>query len=271
MHAVRSLLALLLLAGAGGSPAQPVAAGDRITPLAVVIPVSGEQARTLSALLCNLGRDFCLRAWRASDDAPWTLDIHDRVPNSANLSPARRMALPAGEDPQAEELGIWPHLIQEASGALLIGVERLRRAGFSGGGAGQTELVLFRLESAAAEPGEVLSVQTGYTSMIRACFSEAEYRRWGDACHDEYEFTGRLSLASAPASGRPRLVLRTTARSFPRGARAEQSDRTGLRRSDLVWEADPGCSYRRTFAFNAASGRYEPDRPLPECTTYQLP
>lgn len=273
MHPVRSLLGLLLLAGASWSLAQPAAgeaAEDRMMPLATVIPVSGEQARTLSALLCNTARDFCLRAWRATDDAAWTLDVHDRVPTHANLTPVRRITLPASDYPGGEELDIWPHLIREASGAMLIGVESLRRTGFSGGGAGQTDLVLLRIESAAAESVEVLTVQTGYTSMIRACFSEAEYRRWGDFCHDEYEFTGSLGLAPA-AGGRPRLTLRTTARSFPRGARAEGSDRAGLRRSDLVWEPDPGCSYLRTFTFNAASGHYEPDRPLPDCSLYALP
>lgn len=268
MHRVRYLLALLLLAGASASPAQP-SAGDRMMPLAIVIPVSGEQARTLSALLCTAARDFCLRAWRASDEAPWTLDIHDRVPTGANLSPARRVTLPGSDYPGGEEIGIWPHLIREASGAMLIGIESLRRTGFSGGGASQTDLVLLRLESAAAEPVEVLTVQIGYGSMIRACFSEQDYRSRG-ACHDEYELDGAVTLVPGAGGERPRLLLTARARSFPRGARREE-ERSRIPRADLVWEPDPGCSYRRTFAFNATSGRYEPDRALPDCSIYALP
>ena len=117
----------------------------------------------------------------------------------------------------------------------------------------------------------MLTVQTDYGAMIRACFTEEEYRSRG-ACHDEYEFSGTLGLAPGAAAERPRLTLATTARSFPRGARAERQ--TTRRAPPLpIWSgsADPDCSYRRIFAFNAASGHYEPDRPLPECSTYQLP
>ena len=32
--------------------------------------------------------------------------------------------------------------------------------------------------------------------------------------------------------------------------------------------ADPICSYRRTFAYDPASGRYQPDAPLPRCDDY---
>ena len=65
--------------------------------------------------------------------------------------------------------------------------------------------------------------------------------------------------------------MTTAARSFPRGARTDESETRRFRRADLVWEPDPACSYRRSFAFDAASGHYAPDRPLPECSTYSLP
>jgi hypothetical protein len=31
---------------------------------------------------------------------------------------------------------------------------------------------------------------------------------------------------------------------------------------------DPLCSYRRSFTFDAAAGRYVPDAPLPDCGDY---
>jgi hypothetical protein len=153
---------------------------------------------------------------------------------------------------------------------LLFGVLRTRTAGFSGGGAGETQLILLRQPPGAIEATEVVTVQTGYSAMIRACFTEAEYRTRG-ACHDEYELDGVLGLAPGAGGERPGLVLTVASRSFPRGARREGSETRRLRRSDLVWEADLECSYRRTFAYSAASGRYEPDRPLPECPAYRLP
>jgi hypothetical protein len=270
MHPARMAWVALSL-GATAAVAQPVVddAGNRMAALPAVDHVPSEQAQQRSTLHCTAARDVCLRAWRAADDGVWSLDVHDRVPAGANVAPTRRIAPPPGDNPGRESYAIWPHVIREASGALLIGALRNRSEGFSGGGAGMTQLVLLRLGSAHAEPVEVLTVQTGYSAMIRACFSEEDYRSRG-ACHDEYELTGTIRLAPAAAGGRPRLTLVTRARSFPRGARAEQEQRR-IRRSDLVWEPDPACSYRRSFSFNPTSGRYEPDRALPECSSYQLP
>ena len=269
MHPVRvALLATSL--GAAAASAQPAGgSGARMVALLAMDRVTGEQAQSRSALHCTATRDFCLRAWRASEAGSWTLDIHYRPPTGANVAPARRIALPPDDHPGSGEHGVWPHLVREASGALLIGVERYRRTGFSGGGAGETELVLLRLETPAAAAAEVLALRAGYTAMIRACFSEADYRS-GRPCHQELEFSGTLTLAPG-ASGRPSLALATTARVFPRGSLREGWETRPYRRANSVWETDPACSYRRVFAFNAASGRYEPDRPLPECSTYSLP
>ncbi|MGE0180420.1 MAG: hypothetical protein AB7O91_11450 [Sphingomonas sp.] len=244
-------------------------AGNRITPLSAIAPVSDEQARTRSAIHCNAGRDLCLQAWREGESGPWFLDVHQRLPAGADVAPASRIALPPGDDPDRETHTIWPHVIVESSGALLFGVERYRTAGFSGGGGSMTHLTLLRRPAAAAAAAEVLTVQTGYTAMIRACFTPDEYRNRG-ACHDEYELTGIVGLSPTAASDRPRLTLATTARSYPRGARDDGNDSRRYRRADLVWEPDPSCSYRRTFAFDMASGRYLPDQPLPDCDTYTL-
>lgn len=269
---VRAVCIAALVLPAAAASAQAAAAddaGNRMTPLPAIAPVSDEQAETRSALHCNAARNLCLRAWRDGESGPWFLDVHQRLPSGADVAPVGRIALPPGDDPDRETQAIWPQLIEEASGALLFGVERYRTAGFSGGGAGQTQLVLFRRPPAEVAAAEVLTVQTGYTAMIRACFSEDEYRNRG-VCHDEYELTASIGLAAAAAAGRPSLTLAAAARSYPRGARADEDDNRRYRRADLVWEADPACSYRRTFAFDPASGRYAPDRPLPDCSTYSL-
>lgn len=244
-------------------------AGNRILPFAAVAPISDEAQETRSAVHCDAERSLCLQAWRG-ERTGWTLDIHDGLPTRPNAAAPRRIPLPAGEDPDRETHAIWPHLVREASGALLIGIERHRTAGFSGGGAGATQTLLFRLTSPGAEPVEVLNVQTDYGAMIRACFSEDEYRNRG-VCHDEYEMTGTLAVAPATASGRPRFTFTAVARSYPRGARTDESETRRYRRADLVWEADPACSYRRVFTPDAATGLYAPDTPLPECSIYALP
>jgi hypothetical protein len=80
----------------------------------------------------------------------------------------------------------------------------------------------------------------------------------------------RPILALAAGRARSRVIARPTARTYP-GRRRLAEDATiapPLRRSDLVWAADPDCSYRRRFAFDEAEGAYLPDAPIPDCADY---
>lgn len=267
--AVPALALLLLAFPAIAQPSAGDDSGNRLLPLRATGRVTPQQAETRSAVHCNAQRNFCLRAWREGERGPWFLDVHQRVPSGPNAVPVGRIALPPGDDPESVTHGVWPHLVREASGALIFGVERYRRAGFSGGGASETHLVLLRQLPGRVEASELLTVQTGYTAMIRACFTEQEYRSRG-VCHDEFELTGAVGLGPRASAARPALTLAVNARSFPRGAREDSAERPRVPPRDRVWEADPVCSYRRTFAFDPASGRYAPDRPLPDCSTYSL-
>lgn len=272
---MRMMLAglMALLTSSGAAVAQTATidnAESRRVPLTIATRVTDSQAETLSARHCTVERDICLRARRNGETGPWTLDIQEgEGPSAVTATPDRSIPLPVGLDAESEVYQIWPRIIHEASGAMLIGVERYRRAGFSGGGASETTLLLLRV-TGDGEPEQVLSVQSGYTAMIRACFTAREYRSRG-VCHDEYILAGTLDLAPRAANGRPALSLVVNARSFPRGARQDSAERPVVPRRDRVWEADPACSYRRTFAFDAATGRYAPDSPIPECDTYRLP
>lgn len=262
--------ALTLSTFADAQPPATDDAGNRIVPLRIAARVTPAEEETRSALRCNAERDLCLRARREGESGPWSLEIRDE-PSADRAAPDRRIRLPAGDDPGSELYDIWPHLVHEASGAMLIGVARYRRAGFSGGGASMTELFLLRLPAGGGEPEQVLSVQSGYTATIRACFSEADYRRLGDACHQQLELAATLTLEPSASAGRPRFALAATARNFPRGSRVEGWELRPVRRADRAWENDPACSYRRVFSFDAANGRYAPDQPLPDCSTYTLP
>ena len=175
-------------------------------------------------------------------------------------------------EPPDREIGdpifaLSPHLVREGDGAVTVGLLASRRTGYSGGGALATRLILVRAEPGAAQAAAVLTVPVEGSAMVRACFSEDDMRLRRQACHDDYQFSGTLTLAPGGEGGHPPFLLATRARTYPGDVtRWEDSDeRPPLRRGDLVWAEHSGCSYRRTFAFNSTAGRYVADAPLPDC------
>jgi hypothetical protein len=151
----------------------------------------------------------------------------------------------------------------------MIGLEWRAYQMYSGGGASTTRVTLYRITQGSDLRPEVLTVQTSGEVSIRACFNEADTRARRDACLDQYDFAGELSLDGENASGPPRLVLQTAATTYP-GPRSRLSDSTQeapLTEEDLVITPDAECSYRRVLTFNGESYQY--DTPPPACEDYQ--
>ena len=249
-----------------GAAAPPVAdsAGNRIAPFASVeraLSADGEQSPF--AVHCTADRRWCARLRRNEARDEWRLEVRD------GAGEARGYVL-AGQEEGDARFAIRPELVREAGGAVLIQVERTRTTGFSGGGASATHVELVRAVPGAAAPGGVLDVPVRAGKDIRACFGERDRRARRDACSDQYEFAAALTLDPATRAGRPRFRLAAQARTYP-GRRMLDADSTTappLRRSDLVWAADPACSYRRRLAYDEAAGRYLPDAPIPDCADY---
>lgn len=173
-----------------------------------------------------------------------------------------------------ETHGVWPNLIILKDGGFLAGVETRVSTAYSGGGGSATDLRLFRVSAdGRAAPGPVLNVQVAGSLLIRACFGERDMAKRRGACHDEYVFSGSVTLASGPAATLPNLVYVTRAKAFPRGvSRLEDSTtKSRLKKSDLVFEQDAACSFSRRLRFDGAAGAYAPDRPLPDCSAYTVP
>lgn len=270
------MTALWLLAGlaflSAGQPAAPGGAAQMLDFPAVDTPESRAAARqaaeramveTLILRRCTAARDWC--AELVPQGEGWQLEI---TGPAGSRAPAPR----ARFDPPDQEhgdpfLALWPHLVREPDGAVTVGLLATRRTGFSGGGAMATRLILVRVAPDAAEPAEVLTVPAEGSATIRACFSEEDMRQRREACHDEYQLSGTLTLAPDDGSGRARFLFATRARTYPGDVtRWEDSDeRPPLRRGDLVWADDAACSYRRTFAYDPTAGRYVADSPLPDC------
>ena len=255
---------LLLIAAAqpsqrAESPAD--AAGNRMLAFPAVGPAPQDE-ETGSARHCAAARTWCAEL-RRDEGGGWRLELAEGV------AQPRAIALPA--DAESESFVIWPHLVREAGGAVLVGVLRTYRTGFSGGGARRTALLLVRAEPGGGAPALLLDIPLSGSAMIRACFAEADESARAGACHDEYALAGTLRLDPATAAGRPRFILTAAARTYP-GRRSRTAEApaaaAALRRSDLVWAPDPACTYRRALAFDSASGRYRPDSPLPDCPDY---
>jgi hypothetical protein len=119
----------------------------------------------------------------------------------------------------------------------------------------------------------MLNVPVGASLLIRACFGERDMAQRRGACHDDYNFAGEVGLSREAASGLPVLTYVTKATAFPRGVSrlADSTAKPRLKKSDLVHERDPECSFSRRFRFDAAAGVYVPDSPLPDCSAYTVP
>jgi hypothetical protein len=273
MTNARLLAAILLLCWPTTAVAQSAGAAARMLPFeAVETPEAREAARAAAeaALVedlvlhrCTSERDWCAELVR--DGESWRLELIAR--GGANGAGRRIAFEPPDRDVGEPFFALWPHLIREADGAVTIGLLASRRTGFSGGGAMATRLILVRVEPGASEATLVATLPVQGSAMIRACFSEEDMRQRRQACHDEYEFAGTLTLAPVAGGRYPWLLFVTRARTYPgEVTRWEDSaERPRLRRGDLVWANHAGCSYRRSFGFEPAAGRYVADSPLPDC------
>jgi len=165
-----------------------------------------------------------------------------------------------------------PALLRLSGGRLLVGALGTRSTSYSGGGGSATEQVLVLVEpDKAAKP--VLSLPESGSLMIRACFTEQDFKRRAGACHAEFRFSATLEATTAIAGTLPVLHFRMVASHYPRGASRDGdslSDRP-LRRADLTWQTDTRCTFERTFSFDVSSERYVESAALPDCTDYVVP
>ena len=258
-------LALPLIAIAAAAPVAPVrdVAGNRMVALAAFRGPAWFAAKdgVRSAMRCTADRRWCARVVQAGRD--FTVELYDRLPPTPR--PMAAIAI-AGDD--HTHVALWPHLVIQADGSMLVGAAVTQSTYYSGGAASTTDLTLYVATPGVTEPPPLLSVPSGGSVMIRACFGERDMRARAGACHDLYEFSGALTLDPATRFGRPRFRLATRARTFPgRIGREDDNSAKRLTKRGLVWARDPGCSYARLLSWRDPVG-YAPDRPLPECGDY---
>jgi len=190
---------------------------------------------------------------------------------------AETVSLTLPEFAGVQSVELWPRLIRakDDPDRYLVGILTGQTSMYSGGGGSASQLHLIELDAAPAVPrlrGEALVVPWTGSLLIRACFSEKDMKDRLEACHDDYEFGAVLAAAPGRAAVFPTLSYRAVATAFPRTSRrSEDNSATTLKSADLVRARDPACTYDRVLRYDPAQSRYEPDRPLPDCSDYTTP
>ncbi len=249
---------MLTLAAALALTFQANPPGGRIEPFPDAGPLAPGVARH-----CSADGLWCADLLRSAHDV-WVVRFTDGDGRS------RRIFL-TGEWDEAD-YRIWPHLVRGADGSILLGVQRARNGGFSGGGWQTVHLLLYRVppDRRYDDGPALLELPLSASASIRTCFDARDRRRRRDACTDDYSFTAEVRLGAGDAEPLPVLNVSTTATTFPgRRSRTEDSRQSPpLRQQDLTRWRDPTCSYVRAFRFVAAAGRYQPENPVPACDDY---
>lgn len=223
-------------------------------------PVADAAGNRLEALTENAGR-WC------SDDGQWCAAIQE---GRANIWQGETQLASLTVGPDAE---IWPHIIRlgRDDARAIVGVVSVDQQMYSGGGGSARLAALFEVAPGQEANQLLAGIPIAAESLVRACFTEEHTAARQEACHDEYDFTGALSLDTSVSEGPPILLLNTIATTFP-GRRSRMTDSTAeapLRPGDLVIWRDDVCSYRRVATRRGDA--YVWDEPLPECADYLEP
>jgi hypothetical protein len=249
----RLLICAALLGACAQEPAE-VDAGPPAELAPVSLPVADRAGNRMEALTQNGAR------WCTADNA-WCVEADEA--GARAVSGDTTISL-------GEPFDVWPNIIRNADGSVVVGLIRVQNQMFSGGAGEASQLLLHAIANGAAQ--EAGALPYGASISTRACFDEEDQRNRRDACQDEYDFATRISLNEGAAAGPAQILLETAATTYPgRLSRNEDSSQAPpLQASDLVRWVDAACSYRRTY-IKGADGRYAPDEPLPDCSQYLEP
>jgi hypothetical protein len=284
-----SALALLLAAAAP----QPVAAPRIETLVDQTSPRAKPDDPLPPEMLCSPDMRWCLALSRAPREKQM-LEAFDGRKEGALLPGADRggWSYDTGQKPSDRGFDhasahLWMQIIREPGDTsvqregeepgetISIGILSATSTMYSGGGGQADQLTLYRLQyDGLGKPQmhEMLNVPLSASLMIRACFSEKDYKLRRGVCHDDYSFEATLTLDPASPGTPPRLIYQTKSVSTP-GSSTRMDDNSGhrLSKADLVPRTDPRCSYRRVLTYNPVTARYEFDQPGPDCSDYTVP
>ncbi len=256
----------VMLASACTPPATELAADDTAEPSlpGVTLPVADQAGNRMEAL-AQTGDRWC------TGDGVWcTVNDGAGITVTKNGASAGMIELAPPEDGDTWEG--WPVIVRVGRNddSAIVGVVHTDNEPYSGGAGAAAHLALYSVSGGAAN--EVVRMPLSASSMVRACFDEADETQRAGACHDEYRFVSRISLDESVAEGAPKIMLETAAGTYPGAVtrNADSLEAPVLTEADLVWTRDETCSFRRTYS-RGADGLYTPDQALPACADYLEP
>lgn len=215
---------------------------------------------------CTEDGAFCLSIEVTAEGQQSALHLSAK----GNALAAQTYDLSAIQPDEYQQVDIWPYLIR-FDGGVLAGIEVGTSTGYSGGGAQVTQLHLIAFLPGKS-PWVPLIVTSRFSAIIRACFSQQDAIDRADVCHDEYDFTGDLSVEGESQGGMPVLRYKTTATSYPGDVSRDEDSlaKPPLKESDLITVEDSECSFERIFRLDDMA-MYVPDAPLPDCSNWTMP
>lgn len=225
--------------------------------------------------MCSKRGQFCLEI--NNRDGKNTLIMVMKKADQGDV----QMEIPVGDSEAAgfggTEVRLYPklYLVKDRTSnqvkSILIGTITHTSDMYSGGGAWGDVLSLYYSEPFKAGEGaqSVLDIPIHGYKMIRACFSEEEYKARNSACHDEYRFDATFKPMQNFVNSMPIFEYSSNAANFPVGVSLD-ADNSGrkLRKKDFIWQNNPDCSVKTKFHFDEQKKAYIPQKTLPECGDY---
>lgn len=218
-----------------------------------------------------------------TDDGVWCLsDTSDgvvRVTRYEGKGASVVAALPAKSDNEHITFAPWRRIVREyaadGSELVVVGVAGNEYISYSGGGGQIVRLALYVLSPTpiALTPEPAYLVPLSSALSIRACFTPEDAERRLNACNDQYEFAGDVSLDEEAANDPLALVVTTNAETYP-GVRSRDHDSTEdppLLPGDLKNAKNEQCSYRLVLHYDVQTREYTPDHTPPACEDFLDP
>jgi len=249
----------------GAAPAMADAAGNHMVALAAA--ARGRRADP-NARSCTPDGHWCVRLLRAGNAGAGRIELIGGTgqPRRFEIAalPERMIVL------SNVTVALWPHIVIERDGAVIIGVEQRTNGANQQGEWATGELLLLRAGAGAAPLRQVLDVPLLRYNGIYNCLHRGDARLRFGACIDKALLTGTLSFDPRTRTGMPHFRFEQRARTYPAyGVLERDFDRQQpLRRADIRWATDPECSYRQHLAYDPRQGLYVGDNYPQPCQDY---